>query len=180
MPRTLKRKQTTLASLKKQVQTVCNRYIRERDCFGTTGGACIACGEWFDFSDLDAGHYRPSTHSFTRFMEDNIHIECHKCNRFLHGNLTAYFRGLERKLGRARLDEIDALPRTKKWTREELKELRENYKQKLASLRAGIPPEVPGSQSTVSELFSGVRNDDNLLSLSYLLHTIRTDKSEDT
>jgi Bacteriophage Lambda NinG protein. len=146
MQKKLKTKKSSISSLKKRVQAKANRYVRLRDCAGTGGGNCISCGEWFPFEKLDAGHYRPTTHSSTRFREDNVHIQCHKCNRFLHGNLSGYFRGLEEKIGRKALDELDSVPRDYKWTRDELEELSKYYGDKIKQLERGeIDPgmEVP-------------------------------------
>ena len=124
------------------LQTIANRYARERDCFGDTSTACISCGKWFPFEELDGGHYVPATatHSALRFDERNINAQCHKCNRFLHANLRGYFRGLEKKLGRDGLDDLEAADGPKKWTKEEIDELKLYYKRKLADLRASIPP----------------------------------------
>ena len=125
------------------LQTIANRYARERDCFGDTGAACISCGKWFPFEELDGGHYIPATatHAALRFDERNINAQCHRCNRFLHANLRGYFRGLEKKLGRDGLDDLEAADGPKKWTKEEIDELKLYYKRKLADLRAGIGPE---------------------------------------
>lgn len=131
-----KRKKTTkYTTLRDSVQTLANRYARERDCFGNDGAGCISCGKWFSFEDLDGGHYIPTTTSSTRFDERNINAQCHRCNRFLHGNLRGYFRGLEAKLGRNGLDDLEAGAGPKKWTRQELEDLKVYYKQKLKDLR---------------------------------------------
>lgn len=119
------------------MQAKANKYARLRDCNGNDGANCISCDLWFPYDKLDGGHYRPTTHSATRFREDNIWAQCHKCNRFLHGNLTGYFRGLERKIGREALDALDAVPRDYAWTRDELKELNKYYAEKIKLLESG-------------------------------------------
>jgi hypothetical protein len=80
------------------------------------------------FEELDGGHYIPTTVSSTRFDERNINAQCHRCNRFLHANLRGYFRGLEAKLGRSGLDDLEALAAPTKWTRQELNAIRDYYK----------------------------------------------------
>lgn len=124
------------------LQVLANRYARERDCFGQDGANCISCGHWFSFEELDGGHYVPatSTHAALRFDERNINAQCHKCNRFLHANLRGYFRGLEEKLGRDGLDDLEAADGPKTWTKEEIDELKRYYKQKLTDIRSGIDP----------------------------------------
>jgi len=132
-----------LPKLKKQVQALANKYARLRDCFGDDGAACISCGEWFPFERLDGGHYIPTTTSSTRFDERNIHAQCHRCNRFLHGNLRLYFRGLEKKLGRDGLDDLESIAGPRKWDRSELNRIKDDYKKKIKAIEAGNPPETP-------------------------------------
>lgn len=126
------------------------------------GTSCISCRKWFPFEELDGGHYIPTTTSSTRFDERNIHAQCHRCNRFLHANLRGYFRGLEEKLGRSGLDDLEANATTHKWTREELNAIRDSYKAKLASLRSGIAPEPFLPPLSVSELWSGVSQSESV------------------
>lgn len=127
------------------VQKDVNRYIRERDCFGSDGANCISCTIWKPFEELDAGHYIQATsmHALLRFDERNIHAQCHRCNRYLNANLIGYFRGLEKKLGREALDELEKDDGSKTYTKEECNEIKKYYKQKLADLRRGIPPSPP-------------------------------------
>lgn len=132
------------------VQTLANRYARLRDTFGSSGTGCISCGKWFSFEDLDGGHFIPTTVSSTRFDETNIHAQCHRCNRFLHGNIRGYFRGLEKKLGRERLDDLEARATSHKWTQEELVKLREYYKEKIKAIERG---EDPREQPTAEDFW---------------------------
>ncbi len=155
MPKVAKKtkKLTSLPKLIKQVQARANLYARLRDCFGADGAACISCGLWKSFEDLDGGHYIPTTTSSTRFDEDNIHAQCHRCNRFLHGNLRGYFRGLEKKLGRKRLDALDASAGPRKWTRPELLELKSYYDNKIRRIRAGEDPRESNPRVEVLTMF---------------------------
>ena len=130
--------------------------MRLRDCYGQGGANCISCYEWFPFEKLYAGHYRPTTHKSTRFNEYNVHAQCHRCNRYLHANLTGYFRGLERKIGREKLDELDAIPKDKKWTVEELKEIQQYYKDKIRELESGIPPAPLRDGLDMQSMFDGL------------------------
>ena len=42
-----------------------------------------------------------------RWDEDNVHGQCRKCNRFLHGNLLGYREGLLKKIGAKRLERLE-------------------------------------------------------------------------
>lgn len=155
-----KKKKSEKTLLMEKVQKLANRYARERDCFNAGGTGCISCGRWFSFSDLDGGHYLPATsqHSSTRFDERNINAQCHRCNRFLHANLRGYFRGLEKKLGRDGLDDLEASSGPYTWSMEELEQLAKEYKEKLNDIQRGILPPSPFNNNGVGmpELFGSV------------------------
>lgn len=139
-----KPKKTKISSLKKTTQALANRYARERDCFGDSGAACISCGVWKSFEELDGGHFIPTTSSAIRFDERNINAQCTRCNRFLHGNPRHYYKGMLRKFGEDVVDDLEAREfDTKKWTREELEEIRQYYREKLDDLHRGTLPSTP-------------------------------------
>lgn len=147
------KKTQPLPKLIKTVQALANKYARLRDCYGNDGTGCISCGQWFGYDMLDGGHYIPTTTSSTRFNEININAQCHRCNRFLHGNLRGYFRGMEAKYGRDRLDDLEASATSRKWTRPELLELKEYYNDKIRNIERGLEPENSGGLS-VSDMFN--------------------------
>jgi hypothetical protein len=133
-------------------QALANKYARLRDCAGSGGASCISCSRWFSYEELDGGHFIPTTVSSTRFDERNINAQCHRCNRFLHGNIRGYFRGLETKLGRGALDDLEAIASEplKKWTKEECDIIKAYYKIKIADCLAG---KFPASTETMTSLF---------------------------
>ena len=106
---------------------VCNAYIRARD----KNDGCICCGA-MTAMQWDAGHFRPSTHSFLRYHEDNIHKQRSRpCNKDQSGNLTAYEDRLRLKIGDEKVDWLKLNHPVKKWTIEELKEIIVSYKEKI-------------------------------------------------
>ena len=114
----------------KKTQTIVNRFVRLRD----SGKNCISCkrplGKVFD-----AGHYWSSKYKSTTFNIINLNGQCKQCNREGRGELILYRQGLIERYGEAKLDELDNLARSvKKWTREELKEIREYFKLKIKAL----------------------------------------------
>lgn len=116
-----------------RVKTMAQKYARLRDCGGYEGSAiCISCGTLKPYKELDGGHFIPSTCSATRFDERNINAQCHKCNRFLHGNQRHYAKGMLTKYGQEAIDELEAIEFSiKKWTYDELSELYDYYVDKL-------------------------------------------------
>jgi hypothetical protein len=132
--KTTKKKQRedlmTLQDYFKIAQTHFNKYIRLRDA----GNLCISCKK--KPKKENAGHYfSAGTHTNVRFDEMNVHLQCEHCNTFLSGNLIEYGIHLENKIG---ADEFTMLRErayiTRKYTKDELKELAEYYKQKCKEL----------------------------------------------
>lgn len=127
----------TIAALKKKAQKLANEYARRRDCMN--GGAnCISCGLWFDYEDLDGGHFMPTTVPGVRFDERNINAQCRKCNRFGHGEQAKYFVGMEKKYGREVIDYLmNPIHKRYIWDRYELEDIIEYYKKKIKEVTYG-------------------------------------------
>ena len=118
----------TVQDLLRITQKTFNSYIRLRD----KGKPCISC-----LNDkpkkVNCGHYYSSGgHKNLTFNEDNCHLQCEFCNTYLHGNLIEYRKNLINRIGLERLEQLDKEAHiVRKFTREELRELNEYYKQKL-------------------------------------------------
>ena len=117
----------TTSDYLKIAQQVFNRYIRKRD----NGLNCISCNK--PCKKENAGHYySQGGHSNVRFNEDNVHLQCEHCNTYLSGNLLNYQVEIKERIGAERLMNLQAIAHeVKKWSKDELKELIETYKQKL-------------------------------------------------
>jgi len=135
----VKKKRKSINALREEAARVFNRWVRMRDCFLATGsihyGECISCGEPFPFEKLEAGHFVPK-HNNNYFSEDGVHAQCKKCNRFLSGNQLGYRRSLVVLYGEKRTSELEFenVP-FKKFTREELENLKNYYKEKIKELK---------------------------------------------
>lgn len=118
-------------------QAAFNAFIRERD----KRLNCISCGNRLaEFKGIrghlyDAGHYRSvGSAPELRFNEDNCHSQCVKCNRNLSGNVVEYRRGLLIRIGKKRLEAVESHHQAKKYTVEELHEIRALYVKKKKDL----------------------------------------------
>jgi len=123
----MKEELMTVQDYMKIAQQTFNKYIRIRD----KGNTCISCGK--KPKKENAGHfYSAGTHTAVRFDERNVHLQCEHCNSFLSGNLLNYRENLLAKLGFEEFERlsVDAM-KTRKYTREELKQLIEEYKDKI-------------------------------------------------
>lgn len=120
----------TVQSLMKKAQKVFNEFIRLRD-----DDVCISCEKPLG-DKYDAGHYIASTYKVHTFNENNVHSQCVHCNQYQSGNLLEYRERLIEKIGS---EAVWWLENTKhdeyKPTREELKQLIEEYKQKVKDLK---------------------------------------------
>ena len=86
-----------------EAQAAVNAYIRIRD----KGKGCISC-EATTSPQWDAGHYRSrGSASHLRFNLLNNNKQCNKCNRFLGGNVVEYRKGLIKKIGEARVLQLE-------------------------------------------------------------------------
>lgn len=134
--KTRKEAAKTLPVLKAEAQQAFNAYIRERD----KDQPCICCGLPLGAGDVggsyDCGHYRSvGSASQHRYNELNAHAQRKQCNRWGAGRAVDYRLGL---IGRIGLEAVEALEQdnqARKWTREELAELRDHYRQKLKQLK---------------------------------------------
>jgi len=116
----------TVQDLVKAAQLVFNKYIRERD----KDELCISCKQ--KPKKVNAGHFwNANNHWNVRFDEDNVHVQCERCNSYLSGNLLEYRTNLISKIGAERFNQLEARARvTRKFTKDELKEIIKTYKQK--------------------------------------------------
>ena len=117
----------TLSDLEKEAKIPFQKWIRMRD----SDHSCVSCGATMS-SVWDAGHYfEAGQYSGMIFSEINVHKQCRKCNRFLHGNLIEYRKGLIKRYGELYVQQLEEMAVTKrnyKYTREELINIRDYYK----------------------------------------------------
>jgi len=115
-----------------EAQWAFNKYIRLRDA----KEPCVSCLRHHTGS-YDAGHYRSVGSSpALRFDEANVHKQCVPCNQHLHGNTIPYRAELIRRRGIAEVERIEGPHDPKKYTVDELKAIRDLYRQKANELQS--------------------------------------------
>lgn len=110
-------------------------YIRARD--KAAGHPCISSGQPLDWSgnNVDAGHYRSrGAASHLRYDERNCHAQAKRENRYKGGNVVEYRARLIARIGLEAVEDLEADSRTHKWTRDELREIRDTYRRKLCEM----------------------------------------------
>lgn len=128
----VKERNKSVSQWRKELQQVFNQYIRLRD----QGKGCISCNRPLQ-GKYDAGHYFPtSSYPNLRFHEDNVHGQCVMCNQYKHGNLIEYGMGLEKRIGKKRIDELKSLRNERlSLPLDQIKEKIYFYKDKVAGLK---------------------------------------------
>ena len=121
----------TLSDYLKLTQQVFNKWINLRD----KGLPCISCDKPIT-GRVNASHFwNANNHYNVRFNEDNVHSSCITCNQFLSGNLLEYRTRLISKIGIERFNILEAESKeTRKFTKDELKEIINIYKKKIKQL----------------------------------------------
>jgi hypothetical protein len=121
----------SLSDLKREAQTVFNAFIRERD----KNLPCISCGRSTG-GKINAGHYLSvGSHPQLRYHEQNCWLQCEYCNTYKSGNQAAYRIELVKRIGLPFVEALESDHEIKKWTREELVELKLIYREKLKKLK---------------------------------------------
>lgn len=135
-----KAKLKTRSDWKREAQAVVNKVARLRDILA--GYGCISCGakphERFGGS-VDAGHFRSvGSAEHMRYFLPNIRLQCKKCNRDLGGSHTNYRKGLIERIGIERVEEIESMQWTSKWSVEYLQRLKKVMNKKARRLEKRI------------------------------------------
>ena len=119
----------SIAKLKQEARKVFQQWVRVRD----SNLQCVCCGK--DSETWDGGHfYKAELYSGVIFNPINVNKQSVYCNQHLHGNEGEYRKGLIKKYGAEAVLNLDQLAkdtRNKKWSREELNDIKLKYKLKL-------------------------------------------------
>lgn len=111
-------------------QAMFNKYIRLRDA----KQPCISCGK--TEATWDAGHYRTVAAAPNhRFNEDNVHKQCVQCNQHKSGNIVQMRMGMIERIGEERVKAIEYDNNLNKLSIDDIKSVKETYKQKIIELQ---------------------------------------------
>lgn len=117
-----------------------NKVVRLRDILA--GHGCISCGAKPQHrfgGAVDAGHYRSvGSAPHLRFYLPNIHLQCKRCNRDLGSNTVEYRKGLIERITINRVEEIESMQWTAKWSVEYLQRLKKVMNKKARRLERRI------------------------------------------
>lgn len=118
----------------REAQAVFNEWVRLRDA----DLPCISCGRHHD-GQYHAGHYRTvGANPEIRFEPLNVWKQCAPCNTHLSGNLVNYRLSLLQRIGVEKLEWLEGPHPARKYTTEEIKAIKADYREKIKELKKGI------------------------------------------
>ena len=85
-----KKKGKSISKLKKDLDAVFSKFIRERD-----QGQCYTCPKKGEIKEMQNGHFVPRQYLATRYDEVNCHCQCYACNMLYNGQPSRYAERLE-------------------------------------------------------------------------------------
>ena len=129
-----------------EAQAVFNKFIRLRDA----NEPCISCGRFVHDNDLitgsrwDCGHYLTrGAFPELRFVEQNCAKQCSSCNggsdkytKKAHTVTQQYTENLVKKIGIVQFEWLKAKHEAKKYTIDDIKEIKAEYQAKVKQLSA--------------------------------------------
>jgi len=125
-------KKPSVSKLKKKLDIIFSRYIRQKYANHAGMVQCFTCKRSFHWKKIQCGHFVPRQYNSTRYVEKNNHPQCYACNMFYGGQPDQYAVELKKKYGDGIIEELNTLRHeTKKWSVQELEELIEYYNQEL-------------------------------------------------
>lgn len=111
------------------------KWIRFRDA----NEPCISCGTT-KAEIWDGSHFfKAEIYTGLIFNEVNVNKSCERCNRFLGGNESGYRLGLVKKYGEKVVKELEEASnhlREYKFSREELKQIKQKYQRLLRDIKS--------------------------------------------
>ena len=100
----------TISKLKKELDKVFSLYIRLRNATPQGIVRCYTCQASGHYKKgMHAGHFQSRKFLSTRWHEDNVQVQCYRCNIHLNGNQYAYSKLLDLRVGDGTADKLEKL-----------------------------------------------------------------------
>lgn len=126
----------SLSSLKKKAWSLLSQYKRLSAADSNGYAKCVTCGSRKHWKELQAGHFVPQAQgNAARFDENNVHVQCYRCNINLGGNGAEYSAFILSTYGEEEYNRLRGLAGvTRKINRAEYEEMIANLQARLESL----------------------------------------------
>tara|TARA_R100001082_G_scaffold52918_1_gene28867 strand:+ start:206 stop:604 length:399 start_codon:yes stop_codon:yes gene_type:complete len=129
----------TISKLKKELDKIFSLYIRLRKATPQGMTTCFTCGTQKHYKKMHAGHFMSRKHLSTRWNEDNVQVQCPKCNLFGQGEQYTFGKLLDVRIDEGTAENLEQLARTTtKIMRYEYEDMIKEYKKKLKDVEANL------------------------------------------
>ena len=126
----------TISKLKKDLDKVFSLYIRLRHASKDGIVKCFTCDKTAHYKKMHAGHFMSRKHHATRWNEDNVQVQCVKCNLFGQGEQYAFGKLLDIRIAEGKAEELQELSKTTvKYMRFEYEDMIKFYKEKVNAIK---------------------------------------------
>ncbi len=92
-----KTKKLSTAKLKKKLDEIFSKYIRQKYANQEGQVQCYTCPKTAHWKEMQCGHFVSRSALATRFSEDNCRVQCVGCNIFGGGQVATFANNLERE-----------------------------------------------------------------------------------
>jgi hypothetical protein len=131
----LAKKKPTLRGLKNKAWKIFSEWIRRKDADQGGTVTCYTCGKLMFWKEAHAGHALPGRHNAVLLDNDIVRVQCPPCNLWKGGNYPVFTAKLIRENGLEWFEsKLQGAKQVVKYTRSDLEDLINDYKQKLAEL----------------------------------------------
>jgi hypothetical protein len=93
-----------------ELDDLTRQIVRIRDTRGlwasNVGTECISCKKVKPCQELQVGHFMPRGRFTTRWVLENVNLQCVYCNGFLKGNQFRHGRAIDEKFGEGTADRL--------------------------------------------------------------------------
>jgi len=131
----------SISKLKKELDKWFSLFIRLRHASKPDGIViCYTCNKTAHYKKMHAGHFMSRRHLATRWHEDNVQVQCYRCNIHLSGNIYAYSKLLDLRIEEGTAENLNLLATktTIKFMRCDYEELIKKYKEKVNVIKADL------------------------------------------
>lgn len=131
----------TISKLKKELDKWFSLFIRLRHASKDGIVQCYTCDKTGHYKKgMHAGHFMSRRHLSTRWHEENVQVQCYRCNMHLSGNVYAYSKLLDIRIEEGTAEKLNLLATrsTVKFMRCDYEELIEKYKEKVNAIKADL------------------------------------------
>lgn len=85
------------AKLKKKLDEIVSKYVRLKYADKNGNCACYTCGKIKPWKEMQCGHLIKRNHTCTRWLLDNLRVQCAGCNVFGDGKFDEFAVKLEKE-----------------------------------------------------------------------------------